>query len=314
MWMRMTPAIVYDPPDVYKVCSGNGPGFAMTSKTNLISANGLQSKLSSPNWRILDCRFDLADPDAGHRAYLDGHIPGALFADLEKDLSGAVSSKSGRHPLPDVRRMERRLGELGIDAGTGVVVYDWNSGAVAARTWWTLRWLGHFNVCLLDGGLDRWSRLGFALNRGNEATESRRFLAQPRDDQVLTTPGVVAGIAATPGLRLFDARDARRFIGEIEPIDAVAGHIPGATSLPFDASLNADMTWKPVAELERLWLEQLGNDRNIEWAVMCGSGVTACHLALSAVEAGFAEPRLYAGSWSEWIRDPRRPVALGEGP
>lgn len=285
----------------------------MTLQTTLISAESLRSRLASADWRVLDCRSDLADPDAGRRAYLDGHIPGAIFIDLEKDLSDPVGSDSGRHPLPQATRVERRLGELGIDATTQVVVYDGNTGALAARAWWTLRWLGHYRVLLLNGGLEHWRRCGYEISRGNETTEPRAFQARPRDELVLTTSSIISSMRSGTDLRLFDARDRQRFAGVNEPIDTVAGHIPGATSLPLHASLNADFTWKPREQLEALWVGQLGPDKTIDWSVMCGSGVTACHLAVSGVEAGFAEPRLYVGSWSEWIRDPQRPVAVGEG-
>lgn len=283
----------------------------MTSYANIIDAKSLQSRLDDPALRILDCRSDLGDPEAGHRAYLQGHIPGALFVDLENDLSGQTGPDTGRHPLPEVVDIEGRLGALGIDATTTVVVYDANSGAIASRAWWTLRWLGHARVFLLDGGIDEWLRHGFDLGTGSERVQARDFRARPRENVMITTDEIAAGIQSVRALKLFDARDTDRFLGKLEPIDAVAGHVPGAKSLPLTASLNDDLTWKTRSELESIWEQHLGADRQTDWAVMCGSGVTACHLAISGIEAGFSEPRLYVGSWSEWIRDSGRPIAIG---
>jgi len=286
----------------------------MASDSNLISAQELQSCLDDPDVRVIDCRFDLADPSAGRRAYMDGHIPGAVFADLDEDLAAPIGPESGRHPLPDVDTLANTFCRLGIADATDVVVYDAGNGALASRAWWSLRWLGHDRVRVLDGGMDCWVSSGGQLVTGGEQAAPRLFVARPRHDRVLTTSELASDFAAIAEMRLIDARDAARFRGEIEPIDTVAGHIPGSINLPFPVSLNDDDTWKPRAELEALWLETLGEDKTAPWAVMCGSGVTACHLAISATEAGYVEPRLYVGSWSEWIRDSRRPVGVGEDP
>lgn len=283
----------------------------MTSYANIIDAPRLHSLLDAHGWRILDCRSDLGDPDAGHRAYLQGHIPGALFVDLENDLSGHKGEDSGRHPLPEVVAIQQRLGALGVGSDTTVVVYDANSGAIASRAWWTLRWLGHARVFLLNGGIDEWLRHGFDLATGLESADARVFRARPRDELIITTDEIAARIRSVHSLNLYDARDTGRFLGKFEPIDPVAGHVPGAKSLPLVASLNDDLTWKTRSELAAIWEERLGTDRQVDWAVMCGSGVTACHLAISGIEAGFSEPRLYVGSWSEWIRDSGRPIAIG---
>ncbi len=275
----------------------------------LITARALRDSIG--DCRILDCRFDLGDPAAGRKAYAGMHIPGAVYVDLDRDLSAPVTADSGRHPLPAADRAARRFGELGVDGGSDVVVYDQNSGAYAARAWWMLRWLGHGSVRLLDGGLDAWLREGFPVRSGTASNAPGRLVARPRDEWILTTgelAGDPAGIAAR---NLFDARDAARFRGESEPIDSVAGHIPGARNLPLTKSLDEDQTWKSRGDLERLWARHLDIGETSNWAVMCGSGVTACHLALSGLEAGLPEPRVYVGSWSEWIRDPGRPVALG---
>jgi len=286
----------------------------MTVDSNLISAHELLARIDDPNLRLLDCRFDLSDPKAGRRAYRDGHISGAVFADLDLDLSAPVSAQSGRHPLPAVNTLGDTFGRMGIDDATSVIVYDANDGALAARAWWLLRWLGHDRVRLLDGGIDHWGSFAGPVRKGEEQASLRSFVARPRHDRVLTTEELVREPGSIAKIRLIDARDSARFRGEVEPIDRVAGHIPGSRNLPYPVSLNDDGTWKAPELLEAIWLDVLGNDKSVPWCAMCGSGVTACHLAISGVEAGFREPRLYVGSWSEWIRDPERPVGLGQGP
>lgn len=285
----------------------------MRQDSNLIDTHELQSRIGDSDLRIIDSRFDLADPGAGRRAYLQGHIPGAVFADLDRDLAAPISPQSGRHPLPDVADFAATLGRLGVTNASNVVVYDAGNGAVAARAWWLLRWLGHTRVRLLDGGLAHWIASAGPVAKGAEQIAETQFLPEPRDDMVVTTAELESDVDAIASMRLYDARDAARFRGEIEPIDPVAGHVPGSLSLPFPVSLDVDGRWKSQKALEQLWLSVLGEDRNAPWAVMCGSGVTACHLAISGVQAGYREPRLYVGSWSEWIRDPARPVGLGNG-
>ena len=282
----------------------------MTQQSSLVSAGELGEHLDDPGWRVVDCRFDLADTAAGSREYLASHIPGAVFADLDRDLAGPVGAQTGRHPLPEQSAFERFMGRIGIDGDTQVVVYDAANGALASRAWWLFRWAGHERVRLLDGGFAAWLREDGATRGGSETVPPTHYRARPRDDMVLTTSDLLA-VGSIRQLRLVDARDPERFRGEIEPIDPVAGHIPGAVNLPLTRSINEDGTWKPRQELEALWRGVLGADKSKDWAVMCGSGVTACHLALSGMEAGHVEPRLYVGSWSEWIRDPGRPVALG---
>lgn len=285
----------------------------MGEGSNLISVSELRSRIDDPGLRLIDCRFDLADPCAGRQDYLQGHIPGAVYADLDRDLAAPISPQSGRHPLPDVTKFTATLARWGVSNVSDVVVYDAASGAVAARAWWLLRWLGHERVRLLDGGYAHWTAAGGSVASGAEKVPAADFVPRAREEIVLTTAELandIEGIAATG---LYDARDTARFRGAIEPIDPVAGHIPGSQSLPYPVSLNEDGSWKSKAALRELWLAVLGENTNTPWAVMCGSGVTACHLAISGMEAGYREPRLYVGSWSEWIRDPQRPVALGEG-
>lgn len=283
----------------------------MTEHSNLIGAGELGEHLGDPAWRIIDCRFDLGDASTGFRNYLASHIPGAVFADLDRDLASPVGPQTGRHPLPDVSVFEDFLGRIGIDETSQVVVYDDANGALASRAWWLLRWTGHRHVRLLDGGFAAWSREGQSTSAGQETPVPARYRARPRDELLITTEQLIEVGANIGELRLIDARDSQRFRGELEPIDPVAGHIPGSVNLPLTCSVNDDGTWKKRERLEAIWREVLGGDKSRPWAVMCGSGVTACHLALSGIEAGYVEPRLYVGSWSEWIRDRSRPVAVG---
>jgi len=278
---------------------------------HLITAQHLAESMASGRVRVVDCRFDLMDSDAGLRAYHAGHIPGAVFADLDRDLSGPVGPDTGRHPLPAAGTLAATFGRLGIDHDTPVVVYDAGNGGLAVRAWWLLRWLGHEQVALLDGGLAAWEQLDLALQPGDETCEPAQFEPRPHDALVMTLDELLHNGSTAEGLNLIDARDAIRFRGESEPIDPVAGHIPGARNLPYSNSLHDDGRWKDERKLRGIWAETLGNDTETPSAVMCGSGVTACHLVLSALLAGYREPRVYIGSWSEWIRDPGRPVASG---
>ena len=279
----------------------------MPDKSNLIVAQELDEALAAGACRVIDCRFSLADPDAGRHAYDAGHIPGAVFCDLEKDLSGPVGPSTGRHPLPDPERLAQALGERGIGNDDEVIVYDADNGALASRTWWLLRWLGHDRVRLLDGGFSAWRRIGLPAEQAAQMPEFARFAVRLRPDMVVTTEELAALGGRIPGDVLVDARDAARYHGELEPIDPVAGHIPGALNLPFDRLVNDDGTWRDARQRAAILGDVLGDDKGGAWMVMCGSGVTACHLALAGLEAGYREPRLYVGSWSEWIRDPARP-------
>ena len=284
------------------------------SQALLIDVDELASNLTDSSLRIIDCRFDLMNPDAGHESYLAGHIPGAVYADLDTDLAAPVHTTTGRHPLPDDGVATDTLRRLGVSRDTAVVVYDSAGGAMAARAWWWLRRLGHADVRLLDGGLPCWQAARLPLQEGEVDVDPGDFKPAPQDGFVLTTEEVVAGLETGSELLLVDARDAARFRGEVEPIDSVAGHIPGTRNLPFTEALNGDGTFKREAALQALWREILGDSKEITWSTMCGSGVTACHLAISALLAGYSEPSVYVGSWSEWIRDPGRPVAKGAAP
>lgn len=299
--------------------------------TTLIDVESLRTLIGTPGTLVLDCRFDLAAPAAGRRAYLLGHIPGARYLDLNRDLSAPVSATSGRHPLPEPQALAALLAGLGLEPDTQAVVYDESNGSFAARAWWLLRWLGHPKVAVLDGGMNAWLRAKGALESGEPARGATDPVAggahgakgahgapdargpgavQVDRRAVVGTDELIAALD-NPRTLLIDARAAERFTGALEPIDPVAGHIPGAANHPFSANLRADGRFLPPEELERSWRDRLGEASPADVIVMCGSGVTACHNLLALERAGFAGARLYAGSWSEWIRDPRRPVAGG---
>lgn len=278
----------------------------------LIVAEELHASLAKPETAVVDCRFSLANPTAGQDAYERGHIPGAVFLDLDKDLAAPITAASGRHPLPDPDALAQTLGQLGISRKHEVVVYDDSHGGIAARAWWVFRWLGHDNVRLLDGGFAAWQEGGFSLEEGVAARGPAEYIPSVRDGLVLTTGELLAAGEHRDTLNLLDARDAGRFRGEHEPIDPVAGHIPGTRSLPFTDFVHDDGRWRSLEHRAAKLAEALGGAQDADWSVMCGSGVTACHLAITGLEAGFREPRVYIGSWSEWIRDPLRPVATGD--
>ena len=279
----------------------------------LVDAATLAQHLDDPRWVVVDCRWQLTDPRVGPRRYLEGHIPGARYADLDADLSAPRTPQSGRHPLPDPERLARTLGAWGIGDDTQVVAYDDAGGAYAARLWWLLRWLGHDAVAVLDGGLGAWTAGGGALEREPPRPAARHFRAAPDDDRWLEAADVEAALDGARGV-LLDARGAARYSGAEEPIDPKAGHIPGALNAPFTGNLDADGRFLPAAELRARYQALLGGQRPDEVAVYCGSGVTACHDLLALEHAGLAGARLYAGSWSEWVSDDARPIRTGSSP
>ncbi len=279
--------------------------------TTLISASELAAAhATDDNWLIVDCRFDLANPDSGELAYREGHIPGAVYAHLDRDLSSPITPETGRHPLPNPERFAQRLGEWGVSPTTQVVAYDADTGAIAARLWWLLRWMGHDSVAVLDGGLRAWREAGLSLSTDTPMREPSRFIAHPNRAAWLSADEVAERVRA--GWRLLDARAPERFAGKVEPIDPVAGHVPGAHNHPFSTNLGPGGRFLSADELRKRYeAVQAGvpDDRTI---AMCGSGVTACHLLLAMEAAGKKGARLYAGSWSEWIRDQRREKAIGD--
>ena len=258
---------------------------------------------------MADCRFELGQPDAGAAAFRAGHIPGSVHADLERDLSVPVTAKSGRHPLPAPAAFAATLERLGIGNDTYVVCYDGGSGAFASRLWWMLRWLGHDTVAVLDGGLAAWVAEGRPVTTDMAPARSATFVPRPRPEMVLDTDGVMRALA--DGETLVDLRGAERFAGKSEPLDAVAGHVPGAVNLPYLENLAPSGLFRAPAELAGLWRSRAGGATVRAPVCMCGSGVTACQGLLALEAAGIHGGRLYAGSWSEWIRDPARPVARG---
>ena len=281
----------------------------MTSYQYLIGIDELRPQLGQANCRVVDCRFDLMQPAKGQDEYGQSHIPGAQYANLDEDLAGSVSDATGRHPLPSTEAFANTLGAWGIDNMSQVIVYDHASGAIAARLWWMLRWVGHQQVAVLNGGYAAWQEAGYEVSDGDESVTAVQFRPEPDCGLVITTDELRNLVAVGHAPPIVDARDSSRFAGRSEPIDSVAGHVPGAVNHPFSESVNASGRWKSGDELRNGWTQVLGADTDRHWVSMCGSGVTACHLALSAGLAGYAQPRLYVGSWSEWIRDPERPVA-----
>jgi thiosulfate/3-mercaptopyruvate sulfurtransferase len=251
-----------------------------------------------------DCRFSLTDKEQGRREYDAGHIPGARFADLEKDLSAPQGPTGGRHPLPDRAELVERFRAWGVTNGSRVVCYDQNNGAVAGRLWWLTRWLGHAKVAVLDGGLDAW----LALRYPTDCDQASPILGDFTPGEPLTRLYTAEQVVDAK-INLLDARDSARFRGEVEPIDAVAGHIPGAIAAPFADNLDGWHFKSPDALRRRF--DALNVDPGLDTVCYCGSGVTANHNILALMLAGYPEPALYAGSWSDWISDPNRTVATG---
>jgi thiosulfate/3-mercaptopyruvate sulfurtransferase len=278
----------------------------------LIDADALHRALYDDAPVLLDCRYDLTDPAAGRRAFMQAHVPGARHVDLATDLSGPVTETSGRHPLPDPAALAARLGALGVTADMPVVCYDAADGAFAARAWWLLRWLGHAAVAVLDGGFAAWTAAGLPTVTGDErhlgADTPALPIKSPRVHAVAVEE--IARCLGSPRRLLVDARAAERYRGERELIDPVAGHIPGAVNRPFSDNL-ADGRFKPAGLLAAEWQALLAGHAVDHAIAYCGSGVTACHHLLALAHAGMPGARLYAGSWSEWCRDPARPVARG---
>ncbi len=276
----------------------------------IISTEQLAPRLTDPHWVVIDCRFTLTEVEAGRSAYTRSHIPGARYAHLEEDLSGPKTGHNGRHPLPDIQTFSQTLGRWGIDQQTQVVIYDDSFGSIATRLWWMLRWVGHDAVALLDGSLPKWQREKRPMTSELPQVIVKTFEAQVRHEMLADIDAVLNVANTLTGL-IVDARAEMRFIGEIEPLDTVAGHIPGAKNLPFDDNLDLDGTLLSSDELRLQYLEFLQGHRPEQLIHMCGSGVTACHNLLAMEVAGLHGGKLYAGSWSEWIADPGHPVAKG---
>ena len=273
----------------------------------LISTDVVATRLDDADWTIVDCRFDLADTNRGEQAYRDAHIPGASFAHLDRDLSGATTGTNGRHPLPDLEALGATLGRLGIGPGFQVVAYDQDNGMYASRLWWMLRYLSHDAVAVLDGGFAKWTREGRPTAAGDMAPQTRQFTGTPRPTMLARVDEVQASLDDATHL-LLDARSPERHAGTVEPLDPVAGHIPGAVNHPFTRNLTRDGSFLPTDGQREVWRAVLGATPPSHVVCYCGSGVTACHNLLAMTHAGLEGARLYAGSWSEWCSDPSRPV------
>jgi thiosulfate/3-mercaptopyruvate sulfurtransferase len=277
----------------------------------LIATRELAGMLHDPALLLVDCRFDLADTDWGRRGFDAGHLPGAVYAHLDRDLSGPVTAATGRHPLPSPAAFAATLAAWGVSPATRVVAYDQGPGAYAARLRWLLRASGHRRAQVLDGGLAAWQAASLPLTDAVSRPGAVPPRAFTRFDGWLGTDDLVASLR-DGATRLVDARPADRFAGRNETIDPVPGHIPGAVNHPFARNLGADGRFLPRAQLAEAWRATLADLSPASAVMMCGSGVTACHNLLALELAGLPGARLYAGSFSEWIRDPARAVATGE--
>jgi thiosulfate/3-mercaptopyruvate sulfurtransferase len=277
----------------------------------LVTADELMVHVGDSTWRIFDCRHDLGNPEYGAAAYAKGHIPGALFLHLDRDMSGAKTGRNGRHPLPDPAVFARRMSECGVGPDTQVVAYDNEGGIFASRLWWMLRWLGHDKVALLDGGLPGWRRAKQALVADVPAVTPAEFVPRPRPLTV-SADEVLANLRSSETL-VVDARAPERYSGEQETLDPVGGHIPGAANrFYFDNLDDAGCYFKPAVELRAEFDTLLAGRDPAKVVQQCGSGVTACHNLLAMEIAGLNGSKLYPGSWSEWCADPARPIATGE--
>jgi len=279
----------------------------------LISANDLARRVAEQDVLIVDCRHDLADLERGAREFAQGHIPGAVYADLQRDLSDLTKQGLGRHPLPDASAFSALLARWGWRPGLPVVAYDASNGALAAaRLWWMLRLIGEHDVAVLDGGLAAWTAAGFSLATDTARRQARDVTVHFDPAQVVYTDQLRT-LQQNPQNLLIDARAAPRYRGEVEPIDPVAGHVPGARSRPFSDNLGGDGRFKAPAALRAEFLQLLGAHNASDVVHMCGSGVTACHNLLAMEHAGLGGSRIYAPSWSGWISNRANPVDVGAG-
>ena len=271
----------------------------------LIEAQSGYKHLARADWTFVDCQYDLMDKDAGYRSYLAGHIPGAVYAGLHRDLSGQPDTDCGRHPVPSRKALETTFSAMGISNHKQVVAYDNSGGTFAARLWWLLNYAGHTRVAVLDGGLNAWKQAGYKLGNNEEKSVTGSFKA------VLNGAALVRvnEVATVP--RLIDSREPDRYAGKTEPIDTVAGHIPGAMNHFWKNNLDDQGRFLNPERLRHTFQGVYTGTQAEDVVFYCGSGVSACHNLLAAVHAGYPLPRLYAGSWSEWCSDPDRPVAIG---
>jgi thiosulfate/3-mercaptopyruvate sulfurtransferase len=279
--------------------------------TTFVDCNSLAEHLDDPAWVIVDCRFELSDPSWGFEEYQVLHIPGAVYADLNHDLSGSITADTGRHPMPDMPQFAALLGRLGITPASQVVVYDATSGAFAARLWWLLRYIRHQKVAVLNGGLGIWNKENRPLESGITSRPAAPAYPLPDsfDETSLASTADVERIRLDPAWKLIDARIADRFAGRVEPIDPIAGRIPGAVNRFHGADLDQQGKVKSAQFLRQEFLDLLGGVPAHRAVLYCGSGVTSCLHLVAMQYAGLPSARLYLGSFSQWIRDPSRPIA-----
>ena len=283
----------------------------MQRKNILISAEDLNRKIDNPDVRVIDTRFSLFDPEEGKKLYNYNHIPNAIYANLDQDLAGKITKSSGRHPLPDINKLSKLFALWGISNSTHIIVYDAFNSAIAARLWWLLRWLGHKKVSVLNGGFTVWLELNYKTDNITPSFTKGNFEGKANHKLIWKTDMISDWLQKKIPYILVDARERERFKGIKEPIDKVAGHIPNAINIPFTDFINKNGTWKSLEVINKIWNKTQINPHD-EWGVMCGSGVTACHLAISALLVGMKEPSLYVGSWSEWIACKTRPITTNE--
>ncbi len=284
----------------------------MAYKT-LVSVKELADNLENPDWMIVDCRFTLAEPEWGHKTYQQEHIAGAVYANLDDDLSGPIiPGKTSRHPLPETNEFAEKLSAWGIDEKVQVVVYDDRAGGIAGRLWWMLKWLGHEAAAVLDGGYPEWTQGNKATRDGIETRTRRSFIPKVNNDLLVNVDDVIA-VGKSKDKLLIDSRAPIRFSGESEQLDPVAGHIPGAINLHYVQNIDEDGLFFTPEKMQERFVNILGDTPAEGVVFYCGSGVTAAHNILSVAHAGLGMPKMYAGSWSEWITDPDRPVAAGDG-
>lgn len=280
--------------------------------TTLVFTEQLAHHLDDPQWIVVDCSFSLADESEGERLFTERHIPGAMYAHLNRDLSSKPTGTNGRHPLPDLDAFKAKLGIWGLDAQTQVVAYDQDFGMFAARLWWMLRYLGHDAVAVLDGGMAQWMMEDRPTRSGLESPRTaKQFAGTPREG-MLVTLAEVERFRVNSNFRLIDARAPERYRGEVETIDPVAGHIPGAVNHFYQDNLQAEGTFLSPQVLRARFDALLGDLPAGNAVSYCGSGVSACHNLLAMEYAGLVGARLYAGSWSEWCADPQRAVTTGD--
>lgn len=289
---------------------------AQRGQKPIVSVTELAANLGDPGWVVVDCRFDLTKTNAGREAWAAGHIPGAFYADLDRDLASPVrpDGNGGRHPLPDPDILSTLLRSWGVGPGSTVVAYDDVGNAIAARLWWLLRWLGHERVAVLDGGLAGWRAAGQELSAVEPEVQAGTFNGQPGSMPVVDAEEIEAGLDAGECV-LLDARAPNRFRGEVEPLDTKAGHVPGAINTPLTDNLATDKCFRGSGELQAYYGAAIGDSSDNqagEVVATCGSGVTACHVLLALELAGRPGASLYVGSWSDWISDDERPIATGE--